>query len=111
MSAAEAPFVAEIRSRPGTLRLANPGEQVITVRVHVPEVWDTLRCEVSPETSVSLLKQRALEILLSDAVNDHEYVVKIMGREVLEESAPLSAVGVRDGSTLLVTSRRRRPVR
>jgi hypothetical protein len=33
------------------------------------------------------------------------------GAEVLDENAPVADAGARDGSILLVTSRRRRPVR
>jgi hypothetical protein len=38
-------------------------------------------------------------------------VVKLNGYEVLDEDAALSDIGAFDGSTLLLTYRRRRPVR
>jgi hypothetical protein len=37
-------------------------------------------------------------------------MVKLRGYEVLDEDAPLSSTGARDGSTFLITDRRRRPV-
>ena len=46
MTGSDTPFTANIRSRPGVaLRLGNPGDPVITVRVQVPEVWDVIRVE------------------------------------------------------------------
>jgi hypothetical protein len=59
---------------------------------------------------VIALKQSALETLVPNA-EQAEFVTKLRGFEVLDESASLSAAGVANGSTLLVTYRRRRPVR
>jgi hypothetical protein len=90
--------------------LGTADDPVITVRVQVPEVWDTVRIDAPPDTPVLTLKERALEALVSTA-EPAEWVTKLRGFEVLDESASLSAAGVVNGSTLLVTSRRRRPVR
>ena len=107
---APAPFVAQLRARPEVIRLGTAGEPVITVRVQVPEVWDTVRIDAPPDTPVLILKERALETLMIGA-QQAEYVTKLRGFEVLDETASLSSAGVVTGSTLLVTSRRRRPVR
>jgi hypothetical protein len=107
---ATTPFVAQLRARPETIRLGTAGDPIITVRVQVPEVWDTVRIDAPPDTPVTTLKQRALETLVSNA-DPAEWVTKLRGFEVLDESVSLSAAGVANGSTLLVTSRRRRPVR
>lgn len=104
------PFVAQLRSRPEAIRLGTAGSPVITVRVQVPEVWDTVRVDAPPDTPVLTVKERALETLMAGA-NQIEYVTKLRGWEVLDETASLAAAGVENGSTLLVTSRRRRPVR
>jgi len=88
---AATPFVAQLRARPEAIRLGTAGDPVITVRVQVPEVWDTVRIDAPPDTSVLVLKLR--------------------GFEVLDEAASLSAAGAVNGSTFLVTFRRRRPVR
>lgn len=104
------PFVAQLRARPEAIRLGGPSGSVITVRVQVPEVWDTLRIDAPPDTPVLVLKEIALEQLMPGA-ESAEYVSKLRGFEVLDETASLSAAGVMNGSTLLVTSRRRRPVR
>lgn len=109
MSAAT-PFVAQLRSRPEVIRLGTAGDPVITVRVQVPETWDTVRIDAPPDTSVLTLKERALATLMTGA-DQVEYVTKLRGFEVLDETASLSSAGVVNGSTLLVTSRRRRPVR
>jgi hypothetical protein len=108
---APGPFVAQLRSRPGTLRLGTGSEPVITVRVQVPEVWDTVRVEAPDDTPVATVKQRTLELLMPDAEHPEDYVVKLRGIEVLDESVPLAAAGAGNGAILLVTSRRRRPVR
>ncbi len=104
------PFVAQLRARPEVIRLGTAGSPVITVRVQVPEVWDTVRVDAPPDTPVLTVKERALETLMpgSDAAF---FVTKLRGFEVLDETASLSTAGVLNGSTLLVTSRRRRPVR
>jgi hypothetical protein len=104
------PFVAQLRARPEAIRLGTTGAPVITVRVQVPEVWDTVRVDAPPDTPVLTLKERALETLMIGA-DPAEFVTKLRGFEVLDETASLSAAGVLNGSTLLVTSRRRRPVR
>jgi hypothetical protein len=104
------PFVAQLRSRPEAIRLGTAGDPVITVRVQVPEVWDTVRIDAPPDTPVLVVKQRALEVLMPGA-EPVEFVTKLRGWEVLDETASLSTAGVVNGSTLLVTYRRRRPVR
>ena len=105
------PFTAQLRSRPEVLRLGTGNEPVITVRVQVPEVWDTLRVEAPADTPVVLLKARALETLMPDVPHHEGFVTKLGGWEVLDEGASLSAVGAKNGSIFLITSRRRHPVR
>ena len=43
MTSPTTPFVAQLRSRPGVLRVGAAGEPTITVRVQMPEVWDVVR--------------------------------------------------------------------
>lgn len=106
-----ATFVQQLRVRGEPLRLAKQGDDVVSLRVEVPEVWDTVRIEASPDEPLRVVKIHALERLQGGARAHEEYVVKLRGIEVLDESVSLQEAGVRDGSTLLVTSRRRRPVR
>jgi hypothetical protein len=48
---------------------------------------------------------------MSDAEHPEDFVIKLRGWELLDESQSLAAAGAGNGSTFLVTSRRRRPVR
>ena len=106
-----APFVAQIRSRPHAIRLGAEGAAFITVRVQVAEVWDVLRVEAPATESVLAVKERALAVLVPEARYHDEFVVKLNGFEILDERASLADAGVKDGSTLLIGYRRRRPVR
>ena len=112
MSGARAPFTAGLRSRPGTVvRLGEPGEPVVAVRVQVPEVWDVVRVEAPLDEPVLSVKVRALDALFPRAEFHEDFVVKLNGFEVLDENASLRDAGAVDGSILLLTHRRRRAVR
>ena len=105
------PFVAQLRTRGNVIELA-PDGPAITVRVEMPEVWDVVRVHASPDERAVTVKRRALEALLPGSeLHDEDYVLKLNGWEVLDESASLAATGAVDGSIFLVTGRRRRPVR
>ena len=54
-----------------------------------------------------------LEALYPEATGElhADFVVKLRGWEILDEGASLADAGVIDGSILLLTFRRRRPVR
>lgn len=106
-----APFVTQLRARGTALQLARAGEPGITVRVELPEVWDTVRAVVSPTQSVSALKTAALAALYPTGEPAGDFVLKLQGWEVLDESVSLAAAGATDGSIFLLTHRRRRPVR
>ncbi len=106
-----APFVTTLRSRPGTLRLAAPGQPLLTVRVEMPEVWDIIRVEVSPDETVARFKARALQALFPQAEFPEDFVLKLRGWELVDEQASLAESGTLDGSIFILTHRRRRPVR
>jgi hypothetical protein len=105
------PFVNQLRARGGVLRLAPADGPAITVRVEMPEVWDTVRVVVSPNEPVIGLKVRALEALFPAGERHEDFVLKLHGWEVLDENATLAAAGAVDGSIFLLTHRFRRPVR
>jgi len=112
MSAAQTPFTATLRSRNDTIEIAPAGSLgAITFRVEMPEVWDVVRVTAVPGEPVISVKVRALEALFPQADFHEDFVLKLRGWEVLDENASLSDVGVTDGSLLLLTHRRRRPVR
>ena len=106
------PFVAQLRTRSRVIELASPGSGAMTVRVEMPEVWDVVRVHASPDERAVTVKRRALEVLMPGAeLRDDDFVLKLNGWEVLDETASLAATGALDGSIFLVTNRKRRPVR
>jgi len=106
-----APFVSQLRVRPGVLRLGENGQPRISVRVQMPEVWDTVRVDAPATERVIGLKEAALRALAPDGGPATAFVMKLNGFEVLDEDASLADAGAKDGSTFLLTNRRRRPVR
>ena len=105
------PFVTQLRVGDKTIRLAQPGPDTITLRVEMPDVWDVVRIVVRAKEPVLTVKVRALEALFPEAELHGDFVLKLRGWEILDEAAPLDEIGVIDGSILLLTHRRRRPVR
>lgn len=106
-----APFVTTLRARPSTIRLTPDGGTEITIRVEMPEVWDVVRMVASPKEPVITIKMRALEALFPEAEVHSDFVLKFRGWDILDESSPLSELGIENGAILLLTHRRRRPVR
>ena len=104
-----AEFVASVRAQSETLRAGAGGEWLI--RVEISDVWDVVRVEASPRTSVREVKELAVVHLVPDADGAGEFVTKLNGVEVVDENQPLESAGAQNGSTLLVAYRRRRPVR
>jgi hypothetical protein len=108
MSAA---FVNQLRTRGDVIQVAPVGTASITVRVEMPEVWDTVRVAVLPSESALGVKLRALSALYPAGEQPEEFVMKLRGFEVLNESDSLESLGAVDGSIFLLTHRYRRPVR
>ena len=106
-----APAVTQLRAKPQIIRLGASGEQVWSVRVEIPEVWDLVRIDAPPSTPVAIIKQRALDELVPDAPASDQWVLKLHGFEVLDESVSMIDAGATNGSTFLVMGRHRRPVR
>jgi hypothetical protein len=106
------PFVATLRSRSTPICLSE-GPGAITIRVEMPEVWDVVRIEVASTEPALAVKVAALEALFPEASPElhADFVMKFRGWEVLDEGASLADLGVINGSILLLTHRRRRPVR
>ncbi|HEX6161034.1 MAG TPA: hypothetical protein VF111_12760 [Thermoanaerobaculia bacterium] len=105
-----ATFVNSLRTRGEPLKLGSPSGNPMRLRAQVLEAWDAVRIHADPAASVRSLKELALRELYPGENVGTEFVVKLNGFEVLDEEAPLSATGARDGSTFLITDRRRRPV-
>jgi hypothetical protein len=106
----KAPFVNSLRTRGDAFHLGAPSTQIFHVRAQVLEAWDAIRIDANPSASVRSLKQLALRELYPDVRHEDDYVVKLHGFEILDEDAPLSSTAAKNGSTFLITDRRRRPV-
>lgn len=110
-----APFVAELRSRPGVSVLphaeADAEGGLLHLRVEMPEVWDVARINAAPSEPVLAVKVHALAALYPRATSHEDFVMKLRGIEIFDESMSLVDAGARDGSIFLLTHRRRRPVR
>ena len=105
------PFVAQLRSRPGVVSIGANGQPRISLRVQMPEVWDVVRIETPASESVGAVKAEALAALLPNGDPPDAFVLKLNGYEVLDESVSVADSGATNGSTFLLTYRRRRPVR
>lgn len=106
-----APFVTALRSRPGIVRVGGAGTPRLSVRIELPEQWDTIAFDAPADLSVFSLKREALAQFGLPHAIPGDFVLKLRGFEVLDEQLSLAADGARDGSTYLLTHRRRRPVR
>lgn len=104
------PFVATLRARRNTIQLGGGDGAALTLRVEVPELWDVVRLVAPSSERVQAVKVAALAVL--DPRGDaRDFVVKLGGAEVRDERRSVAEVGARNGSTFLITHRRRRPVR
>jgi hypothetical protein len=83
----------------------------MTVRITVADAWKTFAFETTVGESAAALKARALAAARIDAGRAPLYDLKAGGALVRDESRPLAALGVRNGASLVVLPRRRRPVR
>ena len=104
-------FVNSLRARDEAIVLPGADPSAWTVRVQGAEVWDAVRVVAAPGASVQEVKRAAMAELMPDVDDLDGYVVKLRGIEIQDERGSLEASGALDGSTLLVMSRRRRPVR
>ncbi len=103
-------FVNGLRTQGHAFKLGSPAGPALQLRAQVLEAWDAIRIDADPLASVRSLKQLALRELYPDTRHESEYVVKLHGFEVLDEDAPISSTAAKNGSTFLITDRRRRPV-
>jgi hypothetical protein len=107
---ASTPFVAGLRTRGEPLKLGSNTAAPLQLRAQVLEAWDAIRIDADPLASVRSLKELALRELAPDVRNADDYVVKLHGFEILDESAPISSTAAKNGSIFLISDRRRRPV-
>jgi hypothetical protein len=106
-----APFVTELRTDASVIILGDGTADALHIRVQAAELWETIRIDAAKSEPVLAVKTAALASFYPEGADVAEFVTKLHGFEILHEEASLDAAGVRDGSTLLLTHRRRRPVR
>lgn len=105
------PFVTTLRTAGDPIKVGE-SENPLHIRIQVADLWDSVRVDAGGDQPVSAVKRAALAEFYPDGgVNPDELVVRLHGFEILDESKSLADSGVRDGSILLLVSRRRRPVR
>jgi hypothetical protein len=86
-----APFVTQLRANQPPITIG-PGPGAITFRVEASDVWDAVRVVASPESRVAEVKQKVVATLLPNHY-DSEFVLKLRGWEILDESATLASAG------------------
>lgn len=106
-----APFVTELRTPAYVIVLGDAESATMHIKVQAAELWDTIRIDASPSESILAVKLAALAAFFPDGVEADDFVTKLHGFEILHEEESMQAVGVLDGSTLLLIRRRRRPVK
>lgn len=83
----------------------------MVIKVRLGDTWQELEIDVSADDTVAAVKQRALAEQKRPASSSPQYEVKFGGALVRDEAVSLGALGVTDGSSLIILARRRRPVR
>ena len=106
-----APFVSELRNDGDVIVVGGGNGAVLHLRVQAAELWDTLRVDAPASSTMAAVKNAALTAFYPLGTDSAAFVVKLRGYEILDESQSLEACGVRDGSTILLTMRKRRAVR
>lgn len=82
----------------------------IPLRVMLTDVWDEFHLDLSPETPLSQVKQRVLE-LGNQPADPSEYMIKYRGAQLMDEASSLAGLGVVRNAALIMLPRRRQPVR
>ncbi len=106
-----APFVTELRASDDVIVLVGGDGPVMHLRVQVAELWEAIRIDAPASSPFEAVKKAALAAFYPGGVEPLDFVAKVRGFEILHESESLQKCGIRDGSTILLTSRRRRPVK
>jgi hypothetical protein len=105
------PFVSDLRTTDDIVRVGGGNGAVLHLRVQLAELWEALRVDAPGSATVQSVKEAALMEFFPNGADPAEFVTKVRGFEILRENESLEASGVRDGSTILLAWRRRRPVK
>ena len=82
------------------------------VRVWVPDVWDVVDLEVTPDHTFARIKTEALERAVGTGrrADPRNFQIKYRGALITEEHQTLAALQVPDHAPMIVLSAKRRPV-
>jgi len=105
------PFVTTLRTNGEVVGLGSGDEPLLHIRVQSADLWDSIRVDAPNSEPVISVKRAALDSLYPRHASPDEWVVRLHGFEILDEERSLADAGVKEGSILLLVSRRRRPVR
>jgi hypothetical protein len=83
----------------------------LPLRVMVLDAWDTVAVALDPAATIADLKREALARAHGRPAVAEDYVVKLRGAPVLDETTTLAALGVSARTPLIVLPARRQPVR
>jgi hypothetical protein len=103
-------FATALRTPRNPIVIGENRDVMLHLRAQVLEAWDAIRIETNPSVTVRTVKLRALAELYPEAPPADDFVVKLHGFEIFDESVSLADAGVKDGAILLIADRRRRPV-
>jgi hypothetical protein len=109
-AATTAPFVTALRTERGKVVRIGDGADRVTLRVQFEPLWDAIAVDVPKTMSVSELTMAAVAIFGVTHAPLSDFIVKLNGWEV-KGDVTVDASGAKNGSTLLVAYRFRRPVR
>jgi len=86
------------------------GSSMLSVRVSVTDVWDTVELRLAPESTVAQLKTAALARATGCSESRGAHLVKFRGA-LVDEGQTLAGLGVPDGAPFIVLPAQRQPVR
>ena len=103
-------FATQLRSARAPVMVGD-GSSSFTMRVEAADIWETVRVQARPDTTVSELGARVVAALFPEGTSPDEFVLKFRGWELLDPRAPLASAGIGSDAIVLLAYRRRRPVR
>lgn len=78
-------------------------QEMLKVRVIVPDEWSEQKMEFAADTPIAVIKQKALpELLRKTDVDASNYYVEYFEKEVLDESRTLADLEVPDGGMISI---------
>lgn len=105
-----APFVTALRTERGKVMRLGEGTERVTLRVQFEPLWDAVAVDVPVSMGISELTTAVLKKFGVGHAPLSDFIVKLGGWEV-KGDVSVGTSGAKNGSTLLVAYRFRRPVR